>query len=428
MIDNQQINGALSTPSLPVQEVVVIGGGVIGTTVAERLVHEGKQVMLIDKDGTGMGCSKGNAGHFATDIIIPLANMSNLLGVPKMLLDPLGPLTIKWSYFHKLVPWLARYGWAALPHNVKSSVEALKVLNRPSIDRYQALLKRLNLEDMMIRKGQITVYCSEQAAHKNAAHARFVREHGVNVEQLKGDEIRELEPDLSDNVYGGLFYPDTAHCGDPYRLVTALADKFTGAGGTVKTAEVTSLNVSGKDHVVINTNHGNIVANEVVIAAGAWSNELTKQIGHNVPLETERGYHLMLPNSKTRLTRAVSSFERSFVMTPMDEGLRLAGTVELAGLHTPENFKRADILINHAGEFLSDLNNDQASRWMGHRPSLPDSLPVIGRSPKHSKVVFAFGHQHLGLTQAAVTADLVANTVFKRPQNVDMKPFAVDRF
>lgn len=411
-----------------VEQVVVIGGGIIGTTIAERLQHEGKQVLLLDKDGPGMGCSKGNAGHFATDIIIPLANMSNLLSVPKMLLDPLGPLTIKWSYFPKLTPWLMRYGWAALPHNVQASVEALKVLNRPSIDRYQALLKRLNLADMMIQKGQITVYCSEQAAHKNAAHARFVREHGVKVEQLNGDEIRELEPDLSSKVYGGLFYPDTAHCADPYRLVTALAGKFEQAGGRVKTAKVTDINVSGNDHVVIETDNGNIVANEVVIAAGAWSNQLTSKIGHNVPLETERGYHLMLPNSHTRLTRAVSSFERSFVMTPMSEGLRLAGTVELAGLKSAENYARSDILLNHAGEFLSDLDNQDASRWMGHRPSLPDSLPVIGRSPKHKRVVMAFGHQHLGLTQAAVTADLVANEVFNRQQSVDISAFGVDRF
>jgi len=411
-----------------IEQVVVVGAGIIGTTIAERLQHEGKQVLLLDGDGPGMCCSKGNAGHFATDIIIPLANMSNLMSVPKMLMDPLGPLTIKWSYFHKLLPWLTRYGLAALPHNVTASVEALKVLNRPSISRYQALLKRTNLEHMMVQRGAITVYNHEKSVKPNAKHAQFVSEHGVNVEQISGDEVRELEPGLTDNIHGGLYYPDTAHCIDPHVLVRSLADKFIENGGKVQRREVLSLDASNPEQVVIATDKGNIVTREVIISAGAWSHQLAKTVGHKVPLETERGYHLMLPNSKSSLTRAVTSFERSFVMTPMEQGLRLAGTVELAGLKTAENYQRSDILYQHAKEFIRDVDKTDGAKWMGHRPSLPDSLPVIGRSPKHKQVIFAFGHQHLGLTQAAVTADLVSQTVFNQPHEVDMKPFRVDRF
>jgi D-amino-acid dehydrogenase len=411
-----------------IEQVVVIGAGIIGTTIAERLQYEGKQVLLLDREAPGAGCSKGNAGHFATDIIIPLANMSNLLKVPKMLLDPLGPLTIKWSYFPKLFPWLMRYGWAAMPHNVSASVEAIKVLNRPSIERFDALLKRTNLEHMMEKRGAITVYCSEAAAKENRKHAEFVRSHGVKVEQLNGDQIRELEPSLSKAVYGGLYYPDTAHCIDPHLLVTALADKFTEQGGQVMQREVLALDASDDNQVTIKTINGNIVAKEVIVACGAWSKKLAKTVGHNVPLETERGYHLMLPHSKNKLTRAVSSYERSFVMTPLSDGLRLAGTVELAGLDAEENYERADILFEHAKEFIGDVDKTDAGQWMGHRPSLPDSLPIIGRSPKHNQVIFAFGHQHLGLTQAAVTADLISQTVLGQPLEVDMKPFAVDRF
>lgn len=411
-----------------IADVAVIGAGIIGTSIAERLQYEGKNVLLVDRNPPGEGCSKGNAGHFATDIIIPLANMSNLLAVPKMLFDPLGPLTIKWSYFPKLFPWLMRYGWAAMPHNTRKSIDAIKLLNRPSIERFEVLLERTGLTSLMIKRGALTVYNSESAAKKNAKHADFVRSHGVKVKQLSGDEVRELEPALDKSIYGGLYYPDTAHSVDPHKLVTSLADCFIQQGGQVLTQDVVSIDLSDPACVRLKTNNQDIVAKEIVVACGAWSKTLAKCVGHSVPLETERGYHLMLPTPKVKLTRPVTSYERSFVMTPMEEGLRLAGTVELAGLNAPENDKRASILFEHAKEIVPDVNNRRSTSWMGHRPSLPDSLPVIGRSPKHERVIFAFGHQHLGLTQAAVTADLISETVLGQPHQVDISAFRVDRF
>lgn len=411
-----------------IADVAVIGAGIIGTSIAERLQHEGKQVLLIDRQGPGEGCSKGNAGHFASDIILPLANFSTLLGVPKMLLDPLGPLSIKWGYLPQLVPWLMRYTWSAMPHKTSQSVEALKLLNRPSIERFQHLLKRTGLEHLMTRRGALTVYCSAAAAKKNRQHAEFVRQHGVKVEQLTGDQVRALEPGLSDVITGGLFYPETAHSINPYQLVKSLADHFAHQGGQFLQQEVMSIDLTDTSQVRLKTKGEDVLAKEVVIACGAWSKKLAKGVGHSVPLETERGYHLMLPKPGAKLTRPVSSFERSFVMTPMEEGLRLAGTVELAGLEAKENDARAQVLYGHAKEILPGVDNVEAKSWMGHRPSLPDSLPVIGRSPKHYQVLFAFGHQHLGLTQAAVTADLISEAVLGQPHQVDITPFRVDRF
>jgi glycine/D-amino acid oxidase-like deaminating enzyme len=411
-----------------IADVAVIGAGIIGTSIAERLQHEGKQVLLIDRDAPGEGCSKGNAGHFASDIILPLANFSTLLGVPKMLMDPLGPLSIKWSYLPQLLPYLLRFTWAAMPHKTNESIEALKLLNRPSIERFRHLLKRTGLEHLMTRRGALTVYSTQGAVKKNQQHAEFVRQHGVKVEQLTGDQVRELEPALSTSIIGGLFYPDTAHSINPYQLVVSLAAQFTGNGGKVLNDEVMSIELDEPSQVRLKTKGQDILAKEVVIACGAWSKKLAKGVVHNVPLETERGYHLMLPKPEAKLTRPVSSFERSFVMTPMEEGLRLAGTVELAGLDAPENEARAKVLFNHAREILPQVNNSEAKSWMGHRPSLPDSLPVIGRSPVHKQVLFAFGHQHLGLTQAAVTADLISEAVLGQPHQVDITPFRIDRF
>ncbi len=409
-------------------DVAVIGAGIIGTSIAERLQHEGKRVVLIDREDPGAGCSKGNAGHFASDVILPLANFETLLKVPKMLLDPLGPLSIKWGYFPRLLPWLMRYAWAAMPHKTRDTVDALKLLNRPSISRFEHLLERTGLTDLMTKRGALTVYTSTAAIEKNRRHAEFVRQHGVNVRQLSGDEVRELEPAVADSIIGGLFYPDTAHTINPYRLVTSLADSFTDNGGEFVQSEVQSIDVSESSQVRLKTKGKDILAKEVVIACGAWSKQLVKGVGHSVPLETERGYHLMLPAAKVALTRPVSSYERSFVMTPMEQGLRLAGTVELAGLEADENDARAQVLFQHAREILPEVDNSEAQSWMGHRPSLPDSLPVIGRSPKHDRVLFAFGHQHLGLTQAAVTADLISEAVFRLPHQVDITPFRVDRF
>ena len=315
-----------------------------------------------------------------------------------------------------------------MPHNCNQTIEALKLLNRPSINRFRHLLKRTGLESLMTERGALVVYRCASAAEKNRKHLALVKQHGIQVEQLDGDHIRELEPALSQSIIGGLFYPDTAHSINPHRLVTELAKHFVLNGGELVKQDVLTIGQSDTSHLCLQTNQRPILAKEVVIACGAWSKNLVAGIGHTIPLETERGYHLMLPTPTVEVTRPVTSFERSFVMTPMENGLRLAGTVELAGLHTPQNNQRATALFGHAEEILPGLQQAGASSWMGHRPSIPDSLPVIGRSPNNQRVLFAFGHQHLGLTQAAVTADIISEAIHHQPHGFDISPFRVDRF
>ncbi len=411
-----------------IADVAVIGAGIIGTTIAERLQHEKKQVLLIDRELPGEGCSKGNAGHFATDIILPLANFNTLLTVPKLLLDPLGPLSIQWSYLPKLLPWLFRFSWAAMPHKTQHSIAALKTLNRPSIKRFQRLLERNGLTSLMTCHGALTICQSEKGMRKNRKHAELLGQHNINVEQLDTQQVLQLEPNLSGHISGGLFFPDTAHSINPHYLVTALAENFTQAGGKFVKKEVLSLEYKNDQNVHLNTSSGQLVAREVIIACGAWSKQLAANAGHKVPLETERGYHLMLPEAQVEITRPVTSFERSFVMTPMEQGLRLAGTVELAGLTNAPNYQRAEALYQYAKELLPEINYSKASRWMGHRPSLPDSLPIIGRSSKNRQILFAFGHQHLGLTQAAVTADIISDIIHGNQSKVNIDPFRIERF
>lgn len=407
--------------------VAVIGAGIIGTTIAERLQHEGMQVTLIDRQPPGEGCSKGNAGHFASDIILPLANFNTLLKVPELLLNPNGPLTIRKTYLFKLLPWLLRFGWAAMPHKSNASIQALKSLNQPSINRFAKLLKRTQLQQMMTQRGALTVYRSNKAAKENLRHAKFLHQHGVDVEVLDASHVQSMEPALQQHILGGLYFPNTAHTINPHRLVTELAKQFQQNQGQFIQEEFKQLHTKG-DQVELQLDQQTMCVDQVVIAAGAWSHLITKQLGHKVPLEAERGYHLMLPDPQISLSRPLTCYEDSFVMTPMENGLRLAGTAEFAGLDAAPNYQRAQVLLSHAQKVVKQINAENATEWMGCRPSLPDSLPIIDRSKNVKQVCFAFGHQHLGLTQAAVTADLISEIVLHRPRSQDIRPFSIDRF
>ena len=409
-------------------QTVVVGAGIVGAAIAEQLSAEGRQVMLLDRDAPGNGCSGGNAGHFATDVVLPLANPETLLSIPKMLLDPLGPLALRWSYLPRMLPWLARFAWSALPANAKAGAEALRALNRQSIASYDRVLARTGLQHLMTKRGAITLYQTAKGQAKHRSTVNVLRDYGVNVDILSAPQLLDLEPALGADVSGGLYFSDTAHTVDPLGLVSALVQQFVQRGGFLVQANVTDLQLTADGRVKIDSSKGSYLADDVVIATGAWSKPLMTKLGYRVPLDTERGYHLMLPTPNVELTRPVTAFERSFVMTPMTGGLRLAGTVELAGLQAPENLQRAEVLFNHAQTLLPGIRRGDASSWMGCRPSLPDSLPVIGRSPRGEPIYFAFGHQHLGLTQAATTAEIIGDLLAGRDCAIDISPFRVDRF
>lgn len=409
-------------------ETLVIGAGIVGTAIAERLQSQGHRVVLVDRGAPGEECSSGNAGHFATDVVLPLANPKTILSIPKMLLDPLGPLAIRWAYFPRMLPWLLRFARAALPANARASAATLRELNSRSIPSFERLLSRTGLQELMVKRGALTLYQTEKGRHENRSTVNLLREYGVNVEELDAEPLRELEPALSEDIAGGLYFPDTAHTVNPLRLVRELARSFRDSGGEIKRGQVLQLEPQADGRTGVLLDSETLTARRVIVSAGAWSKPLARQLSYRVPLDTERGYHLMLPQPGVELTRPMVSFERSFVMTPMEEGLRLAGTVELAGLAAEPDYRRADLLYEHAQTILPGLKSGEAKRWMGFRPSLPDSLPVIGRAPRQKNIYFAFGHQHLGLTQAAVTAEIIDDLVAEREPEVDVQPLAVDRF
>lgn len=407
------------------QHVGVIGGGIIGLCTALNLQKEGFKVSIIDRKGIAKECSKGNAGHFATEQVFPLADKHLLPKIPKMLLDPLGPFRIRPRYFLKALPWFLRFIWQMRKQPYARSTKQLTLLNEHSINAYQTLLRELDLTHLIHLKGSLLVFESTCLDEIEQIKSRFVA-HEVPAKVLNKSQLNALEPNLSDNITAAIHFETGGHTTDPEALCIALAQVFIEQGGQLIIDDVAQINTGNK--LLIKTERSHYEFDKLVIATGAWSKTLANQLGYNVPLDTERGYHLMLPQTNL-LNRPVTSAERKFIMTPMASGLRLAGTVEFAGLQAPMNNKRAEILLPHARAILKEhIHPPSKSAWMGFRPSLPDSLPVIGQAPKHSNIFFAFGHHHLGLTHGAITGELITQQIKQQPTTIDLSPFCISRF
>lgn len=408
--------------------VVVIGGGIIGLSIALTLQADGTDVLLVEKDQIGTGASFGNAGHIATEQVFPVADPSILKSIPAMLFDPLGALRLDWRYLLPLTPWLLRL-LGNMRHKPFTHIHhALSAINGVSLEAWQSFSERWQLTDLVKIQGSLLVAEKASSLEKLRKHGEYLNSIGVTNQLLTQSQLLDREPALANNQLGGLFYPDTGHVVDLRQLHSKLVKHFSCLGGELLTeCEVTAINAPSNDKVELTTSQGKILAKQVVIAGGAFSKSLVSMISRiRVPLETERGYHLMLPNEKDRLNVPVSSIDRRFIMTPMNGGLRLAGTVEYAGLKRPANMQRARHFLPLANPMLNTpLNNDQSTKWMGFRPTLADSLPVID---KKGPYIFAFGHQHLGLTQAAVTAKIVQSLFKGSTTPIDCSPYSIERF
>ncbi|GAA3542731.1 FAD-binding oxidoreductase [Zobellella aerophila] len=410
-------------------DLVVIGGGIIGVSCAWRLTRAGYKVLLLEKDDIGRGASFGNAGHIATEQVLPLASPAVLRQLPRMLLDPLGPLRLDWRYLHRIAPWLLRLVANMRPRAQRAGSAGLRLLNEASLPAWRQLLQQAGLSRLLKEEGSLLVCESEQAFAELQRYSHVLGELGVSSEPWSAQTLHRQVSGLAPAVSGGLSFPDTGHVTDPYQLVRRLFEQAQAAGLAQLQAEVHG----GRwlaDGIELGTSRGPLFAKRVLIAAGAWAAPLVRELaGLKVPLDTERGYHLMLPGERARPPVAVSSLERKFIMTPMADGLRLAGTVEFAGLQRPPDYRRAWGLMRHADAlFARPLATEGATPWMGCRPSLPDSLPVIDRVGPQGRLLLAFGHHHLGLTQAAVTARLMLSLLSGSAPELDMAPFRLARF
>ena len=408
---------------------VVIGAGVIGINVALALRRRGLAVTVLDPREPGQATSSGNAGCIAVAEITPVSMPGLVWQVPRMLLDPLGPLAIRWRYLPQLAPWLWRFWRAGSPTRVEAATCALGALvGRAWID-WDDVIADAGIADLFVRNGALFVY--ESARGWNAAQPGWTlrRRYGVRTESVDAPEIRQLEPALSPRFARGYFIPDWGHVTDPHRVVVRLADHLRARGGAIRQATVRDIGFTDGSPSAVTLADGTALAfDRLVLCAGAWSRDLARRLGHAVPLDTERGYNTTLPRPGIALSRPVCPAESNFVITPTGGGVRVGGAVELAGLDAPPNFARAKALLALGRQALPDLNTDGGTEWMGCRPSMPDSLPVIGLAPRHGHVAFAFGHGHLGLTEAATTGRLVADLLTGTPPPIALDPFRIDRF
>ncbi len=414
-------------PAAP-KHVVVVGAGILGVCCARFLQREGHAVTLVDRNPPGEGASFGNAAVLAVESVLPVATPGIWRRVPRMLADPMGPLALRWGYLPQLVPWLLRFLAASQPRRVEEISMALAALLEDSIPAYRRLLAEIGAEEMLVRRGWIGAYTTEAGLTGYRPLAELQRRRGVEVAELSVAEMRQLEPALDRDLAGGFYYPDVGHVLDNYRLVLALAEAVQRDGGRLLRRDVTGFRLGPAGVEAVETTDDTLACDAVVVAAGAWSKELARRLGAKVPLDTERGYHLTLPTPNIELSRPVYSTEFGMACTPLAGGLRLGGTVEMGGLRAPPDWRRAQVLAARGRRLFPQLDTRDASRWMGFRPSLPDSLPVLGPAPAAANAILAFGHGHLGLTLGARSGALVADLVAGRRPPIDLSPYAAGRF
>ena len=408
--------------------VTVIGAGIVGVAAALYLQRAQCRVTVLDRGAPGEGCSFGNAGLISPGACVPFGMPDMIWKVPRYLTDPLGPLAIRWAYLPHALPWLLRFLAAGRPERVRHISRAMAALHSRAFEAYAPLLKEARAEDLVRHSGQL--YASKQQEGVEGSRlAQELREAaGVKVEVLGADELHQLEPALSPRYRSALFFPENGHSINSFRLVQVLAEQVVRNGGNIVRRTVSGFRFADGRPSAVATDAGDMPVDRVVIAARAWSHRLLAMLGTRVPLEAERGYHVMLPDPGVTPRLPVSNRDHGFAATPMENGLRFAGTVEIAGLDAPPDFRRARVLLQHGKEMYPGLRTAGMTEWMGSRPSLPDGLPVIDVAPNFPSVHLAFGHSHYGLMGAAMTGKLIAELVTGVPPSIDLAPYSVRRF
>lgn len=412
----------------PIYDVVVIGAGIIGISIALKLQSQGRQVLVLDRKGVAAETSSGNAGAFAFADIIPLATPGIMRKAPKWLFDPLGPLSIRPAYGLNILPWMVRFWRASWPDKYQAALAAQASLMAVSKAALERQIQAVNGEAFIRREGQLQLYEGVDEFNASLAGWQTRQQHDVKYEfLLSSDAIAKIQPGIHPRFTHAAFTPEWKNVCDPAQWTQHLANAFEALGGKIAIASIDTIEAN-RDTVTLKSNAVDYKTHQLVLAAGAWSKTLAQSLGDNVPLDTERGYNTTLPAGAFALKTHLTFSQHGFVITKIGEGVRVGGAVELGGLTLHPHFKRADVLLNKAKAFLPELNIEGGKQWMGFRPSMPDSLPVIGHASRSKRVIYAFGHGHLGLTQSAGTAELVTALINNDAPDIDLSPFSATRF
>ncbi len=406
-------------------KIGIIGAGIQGVSNALYLQKKGFQVTLFDRDEPGNSATYGNAGHFSPYASVPLNRPDILADIPAMLLSSRGPVALKWNYVPKMIPWFLKFIINCTNKNMMHTAKNMHQILELALPAFDELFDEVDIGGLVENKG-IMYFWNDQNLKSRELEIRIRNELGVKQQLLSPKEIHDLEPNIKPVYHGGVYYDYARHARDPKKILIKLFENFLKKGGKYLKLNINGLDFDGEKPVA-RTEIQRFVFDKLVIACGAFSKKLTDKLYENIPLDTERGYHVHFKNCDHLISRPVIYSNRAFGMTPMEQGLRVVGTVEFGGLKNPLSKTRIKNLIDNAKELLDGLPEHE-DEWLGFRPSLPDFLPVIGPSKNYKNVFYSFGHHHLGWTLGAISGKIISNMIANENTNLDLKPYSSLRF
>ena len=412
------------------KSVGIVGSGIQGVCVGLQLIKKGVPVTIFDRhdplSAKFKPASYGNAGHFSPYAVLQFNRTDVLYDVPKMLLSSNGPLALKWNYIPRMYKWffhyLKNFNKKSMLHTAKYMHQILNLSN----DAYEEIFKEIDITNLVEKKGIIYIWTNKNLKSREL-EIKVRNDLGIEQNLLTQKQILELEPNLKPVFDAGVIYETAMHARDPHGILKKIFKLFLNKGGKFVQENIIEIKQTGENQTIIKSENEEYRFEKSVIASGAFSKNLTDQLGENIPLDTERGYHVHFKDMDNLISRPVIFLDRGFGMTPMNQGLRAVGTVELGGLKNPPSKKRIQYIINCAKELLPQLGEHE-DEWLGFRPTLPDFLPILGPSLKNKNIIYAFGHHHLGWTLGAVTGKIVSGIVAGEKTNLDLSPYSSKRF
>ncbi|NKC10843.1 MAG: FAD-dependent oxidoreductase [Gammaproteobacteria bacterium] len=409
-------------------DILIIGAGIIGVCCARTLQLNGHRVTLLDREGIGAACSHGNAGVLCSWSFDPAAKPGLWKELPRWLADPLGPIALRPSHLPKMLGWLWQFIRNTQSNRQAKSAAALFTLNNPTVEMFRQLLQGSGHESLV--QDAFYLFATRNGKRLNLNQLPWQRrlQAGATVEAIDAATLGEIEPHLSKEYVKAILVHGQGRVTNPGRLVKVIGDKVLSSGGRFIQTAVHELIPRTGGAVTVSTQNGSIEAKQVVVASGAWSSRLTAKLDLNIPLQAERGYHMEFANPGVQLNNSVNDVDRAFVASSMAGGLRCAGTSEFTELEAAPNWRRADIMKRLGKAMLPGLNVDEGTPWMGLRPALPDSVPIIGPAGHHPGIFLAFGHGHYGLSGAPMTARIIGALIGAERMNIDISAYSVERF
>jgi len=406
--------------------VGVIGAGIQGVCISLCLIKKGFKVTLIDRDEPGKSASYGNAGHFSPYASVPINRPDILVDVPAMLLSSTGPLALQWNYVHKMIPWFVEFIKNCSKKKMMHTAKYMHQLLDLALPAYDDLFQDIDISGLVENRG-IIYFWTDKDLKSRELEMNIRKELGIEQQLLTPYEIHDLEPHIRKVYHGGIYYPSARHTRNPRKILLKLFELFLNRGGLFKKQNAESINSEFDGKILVKTNLNSFTFDKTVIACGAFSKKLTDQVGEKIPLDTERGYHVHFKGYDHLLSRPVIFLNRGFGITPMEQGLRVVGTVEFGGLDNPLNKKRILNLVKNA-KFLFPELSEHYDEWLGFRPTLPDFLPVMGPSKNYKNLFYSFGHHHLGWTLGAISGKIIAGMIDEENTNLDLSPYNSIRF